>query len=133
MRSSSSAFTSQTKWLLAAVLCACTQSPIDSNISIEDQTGGCAAFSNLGTWQRQETVLLQLAVTNANAASDCLCKSALISYEVSQVIDGRPTALTNAVFSALEAKQITLPITTRDHLLADDAPITVVLSCANPL
>jgi hypothetical protein len=66
--------------------------------------------------QGNEPVILSFELDTPENDADCPCKSPLIHYSASQIIDGQTSPLLEGNFSILGIKQIELPIAAQQRL-----------------
>lgn len=105
------------KFSIIFALWLCTSAAADEqNIQIKNSVDGCMKITGHSLAQENEPVILSLKLDAPANNANCPCKSSLIQYSASQIIDGQTSPLLEGNFSILGIKQIELPIAAQQRL-----------------
>ncbi|WP_459615757.1 DUF2195 family protein [Bordetella sp. 2513F-2] len=117
--------------LLAGLMGACGPA-VAGPVSVENPLQACVAVQPGLQTQEQGVLLQQVDLQVARPIGECGCKSALMGYTASVVLDGDARSATQSgVVNARRSGARTLPLAT-DAALVGDRPVVLALSCATP-
>src|SRR5690606_3439357 len=115
-------------FFLLSVISSCAISDSSPEIQVDNLVEGCSSLSYKSI-KLGDPVLLNLEVSGGSNDKDCPCKSALFSYQATQVYDGSNYELMSGHFTALNKENITLPVAAQQQLIFEGAPLNIRISC----